>query len=253
MNSNYAYFAGVGAAIGLFGILFCQRKKTKGEEIKKNLIVIDFPIKNRSEGLLSKLFGSSQNNTTIRTSFAIKINDRLRNIDLNEPIDIVINTTGGELTAIEMICKTLIKHKGKITAYIPKYCFSGGTYIALLADEIFMGRNAYIGPTDPQFNIPLIGRIPANAIIHSDHIESSSKMTAIMSYMANQARHRCDSLMKEIMLRVYSNSPDVIAKIMDELSSGKYEHSHIFTCDELQEYGLNVKKGVPEQIFNMVS
>jgi ClpP class serine protease len=62
--------------------------------------------------------------------------------------------------AAEQIAKALVEHKGKITVFVPHYAMSGGTLIALAADEIVMDSNAVLGQVDPQ-----IGEMPAASIV----------------------------------------------------------------------------------------
>ena len=44
--------------------------------------------------------------------------------------------------------------------FVPHYAMSGGTLLALAADEIVMDPNAVLGPVDPQ-----IGDMPAASIL----------------------------------------------------------------------------------------
>ena len=68
------------------------------------------------------------------------------------PIDIILHTPGGLVLASEQVAHALLKHPSKVTVFIPHYAMSGGTLIALAADEIVMDENAVIAtpsPTDP--------------------------------------------------------------------------------------------------------
>ena len=47
-----------------------------------------------------------------------------------------------------------------MTAFVPHYAMSGGTLIALAADEIVMYEDAVLGPVDPQ-----LGQYPAASIL----------------------------------------------------------------------------------------
>ena len=49
-----------------------------------------------------------------------------------------------------------------MTVFVPHYAMSGGTLIALAADEIVMDRDAVLGPVDPQLGSlqPGSGRPP---------------------------------------------------------------------------------------------
>ena len=55
------------------------------------------------------------------------------------PIDLILHTPGGVALAAVQIAKALKNHPGKTTIYVPHYAMSGGTLIALAADEIVMG------------------------------------------------------------------------------------------------------------------
>src|SRR4051812_38384875 len=77
-----------------------------------------------------------------------------------QPIDIILHTPGGLVLAAEQIAKALVERKGKVTVFVPHYAMSGGTLIALAADEIVMDANAVLGPVDPQ-----LGDMPAASIV----------------------------------------------------------------------------------------
>src|SRR5512142_3264907 len=59
---------------------------------------------------------------------------KLTNKDV--PIDLILHTPGGLVLAAEQIARALCKHPAKVTVFVPHYAMSGGTLIALSADEI---------------------------------------------------------------------------------------------------------------------
>ncbi|MGD9764993.1 MAG: ATP-dependent Clp protease proteolytic subunit, partial [Candidatus Binatia bacterium] len=86
----------------------------------------------------------------------------LRACELTEPqvpIDIVLHTPGGLVLAALQIARAVQNHKGKVTVFVPHYAMSGGTLIALAADEIVMSPHAVLGPVDPQ-----LGQFPAASL-----------------------------------------------------------------------------------------
>ena len=91
----------------------------------------------------------------------IDINDSeqvLRAIHMTDPdipLDLILHTPGGLVLAALQIARAIDLHKAKVTAFVPHYSMSGGTLIALAADEIVMCEHAVLGPVDPQ-----LGRIP---------------------------------------------------------------------------------------------
>jgi len=72
----------------------------------------------------------------------------LRAIQLTDPtipIDLILHTPGGLVLAAEQIAEALRQHKAKVTVLVPHYAMSGGTLIALAADEIVLSENAVLG------------------------------------------------------------------------------------------------------------
>jgi len=65
----------------------------------------------------------------------------IRLTDKNVPIDLIIHTPGGLVLAAEQIAEALLRHPGKVTVFVPHYAMSGGTLIALSADELVMDEN----------------------------------------------------------------------------------------------------------------
>jgi ClpP class serine protease len=84
----------------------------------------------------------------------------IRMTDQSVPIDLVLHTPGGLVLAAEQIAEALLKHPARVTVFVPHYAMSGGTMIALAADEIVMDPNAVLGPVDPQ-----LGQYPAASIL----------------------------------------------------------------------------------------
>src|SRR5438105_10065850 len=96
----------------------------------------------------------------------IDINDSeqvLRAIHMTDPevpLDLILHTPGGLVLAALQIARAIDKHKGKVTVLVPHYAMSGGTLIALAADEIITCDHAVLGPVDPQ-----LGEFPAASLV----------------------------------------------------------------------------------------
>src|SRR6266850_5459539 len=96
----------------------------------------------------------------------IDINDSeevLRAIQMTDddvPIDLILHTPGGLVLAALQIAQAIHGHKAKVTVFVPHYAMSGGTLIALAADEIVMCKHSVLGPIDPQ-----LGQSPAASLL----------------------------------------------------------------------------------------
>ena len=109
----------------------------------------------------------------------------IRLCDNNCPIDLIMHTPGGLVLSAGQIAYALSRHPGKVTVFIPHYAMSGGTLIALAADEIVMDENAVLGPVDPQ-----IGQSPAASVLtvlERKEAKDIDDQTLIMADVAQKA------------------------------------------------------------------
>src|SRR5881396_3672369 len=124
-----------------------------------------------------------------------------------QPIDVILHTPGGLVLAAEQIAKALVEHKGKVTVFVPHYAMSGGTLIALAADEIVMDANAVLGPVDPQ-----LGDMPAASIVRVVEIKGPQRVGdefLILADMAQKARVQVAGFVVQLLLKHMPEKPAV--------------------------------------------
>ena len=184
----------------------------------------------------------------------IDINDSeevLRAIHLTDPeipVDLVLHTPGGLGLAATQIARAIFTRKGKVTVFVPHYAMSGGTLLALAADEIVMSEYAVLGPVDPQ-----LGEYPAASILKAAHqkpIAEVDDKTLILADQAEKAivqmRHEVGELLAD---RYPSEKAEEIAKLM---TSGTWTHDYPITCDRARELGLPVNSNMPENVLRLM-
>ncbi len=179
----------------------------------------------------------------------------LRAIKLTDPqvpIDLILHTPGGLVLATEQIANALCKRQGKVTVFVPHYAMSGGTLLALAADEIVMDENAVLGPVDPQ-----LGQWPANSILKAVEQKPVSEVddqTLIMADVARKAVGQIHALIINI-LRNKQNppTPEKAEALADLLSSGVWTHDYPISVAEAREMGLNVSTDVPKEVYQLMN
>ncbi|WP_448379121.1 SDH family Clp fold serine proteinase [Fervidobacterium sp.] len=164
------------------------------------------------------------------------------------PIDFIIHTPGGLVLAAEQIANALRKHKGKVTVFVPHYAMSGGTLIALAADEIVMDENAVLGPVDPQ-----LGQYPAASILsvlEKKNINDIDDQTLILADIAQKAMKQMKEYVTELLKEKY---PDKAEKLAEELVSGKWTHDYPITVEKARELGIKISTDMPKEIYALMS
>ena len=151
------------------------------------------------------------------------------------PIDLIMHTPGGIALAATQIAMALKAHPAKKTVIVPHYAMSGGTMIALAADEILMDPHAVIGPVDPQL-ANKDGQFAASSIIRAvkeKPIERISDATLMLADDAKKAQDQMIVFVREIMKgKCGEQNTD---KIISELVMGKYTHDYPIFPEQAKE------------------
>jgi ClpP class serine protease len=167
----------------------------------------------------------------------------------DRPIDLILHTPGGLVLASEQIAYALRGHPAKVTVIVPHYAMSGGTLIALAADEIRMDPAAVLGPVDPQ-----LGELPAASIVRvvgRKPVERVDDRTLIMADVAEKAvRHMKDVVRTLVAARLGAEKADALA---EELAGGHYTHDDPITFAEARKLGLPVEEGTPQEAYDLMA
>ncbi len=168
--------------------------------------------------------------------------------DPDVPIDIILHTPGGLVLAALQIARAVKHHRGKVTAFVPHYAMSGGTLIALAADEIVMDEHAVLGPVDPQ-----LGQYPARSLVRvleEKPVERIDDQTLIMADMAQKALSQMKQNVTELLSGRYDQAK--AEELAEALSQGRWTHDHPITFQEAKELGLPVRADMPHDIYQLM-
>jgi len=179
----------------------------------------------------------------------IDVNDSeevIRAINMTDPevpLDIVLHTPGGLVLASLQIARAIHKHRGKVTVFVPHYAMSGGTLIALAADEIVMCEHAVLGPVDPQ-----LAQYPAASILkvlEDKPIAEIDDHTLILADQARKAMNQVCRSVKELLADdMGEERGEELARL---LTHGTWTHDYPITCEEARQMGLPVRCDMPPE------
>ncbi|MEM1655224.1 MAG: ATP-dependent Clp protease proteolytic subunit [Nitrososphaerota archaeon] len=176
----------------------------------------------------------------------------IRTTSPDTPIAIIIHTPGGLVLAAAQIALALKEHKAKTIAIIPHYAMSGGTLIALAADEIWMDENAVLGPVDPQISDPRHGAIPASSILRVVNEKGKDKVREeylLLADIAEKAMRQMEELVYKLLKDKMGDRARELAKIMVE---GRWTHDYPITVEEARSLGIPVKTEIPAEVYQLM-
>jgi len=173
----------------------------------------------------------------------------IRLTDPDLPIDIILHTPGGLVLAAEQISLALLRHKAKVTVFIPHYAMSGGTMVSLAADQIIMDENAVLGPVDPQ-----LGQYPAVSILNVLKDKDKNKIddeTIIQADIARKAIRQVKAFVKKLLVENNCNKQKA-EKLAQILTEGRWTHDYPIIFEEAKKLGLCVSSEMPKEIYELM-
>jgi ClpP class serine protease len=165
------------------------------------------------------------------------------------PLDIVLHTPGGLVLASLQIARAVRHRKSKVTVFVPHYAMSGGTLIALAADEIVMAPHAVLGPVDPQ-----LGENPAASllkVVAQKPIAEVDDQTLIHADIAEKAINQLRESATELLTR--SMPAEKAQTLAARLSTGTWTHDYPITVEEAQRLGLNARSDIDADVLQLMS
>lgn len=161
------------------------------------------------------------------------------------PIDLILHTPGGLVLATQQIANALRNHPARVTVIVPHHAMSGGTLLALAADEILMDDNAVMGPVDPQ-----VGGYPAASLMRIVTEKSPADLEDETLILADVARTALAEVQEFIRALVVPRmAPDRAKELVSCLTEGRWTHDYPITVAQARNLGLPVETRLPEDVY----
>ncbi len=165
------------------------------------------------------------------------------------PIDLILHTPGGLVLAAEQIARAIKNHKGPVRVFVPHYAMSGGTLIALAADEIYLDPNAVLGPVDPQ-----LGELPAASLVKIPEMKPYDKIEDRTLVLIDMSKKAIKQVYDFVYWLLKDKMEDERAKeVARLLSEGYFTHDFPITYERAVELGLNVKSEIPREVYQLMA
>ncbi len=185
----------------------------------------------------------------------IDVNDSeevLRAIHMTDddvPLDIVLHTPGGLVLAALQIARAIRARQGKVTVFVPHYAMSGGTLIALAADEIVMCKHSVLGPIDPQ-----LGDMPAASLLKVVEAKPIAEVDDRTLVLADIGRKAIQQL-EEAAAGLLSRRMDAKAarELAAKLATGTWTHDYPISAEEARSLGLPVSTEMPDEVLQLMT
>jgi ClpP class serine protease len=169
--------------------------------------------------------------------------------DDDVPLDIVLHTPGGLVLAALQIARAIRAHKAKVTVFVPHYAMSGGTLIALAADEIVMCQHSVLGPIDPQ-----LGQSPAASllkVLEQKPIAEIDDQTLVLADVGRKAIAQVQQAAKELLADKMPE--DKLEALAEKLSTGQWTHDYPISPSEAKDLGLPISTDMPDSILELMT
>lgn len=168
--------------------------------------------------------------------------------DADVPLDLVLHTPGGLVLAAMQIATAVRQHKAKVTVFVPHYAMSGGTLIALAADEIVMCEHSVLGPIDPQ-----LGESPAASLVKVVGEKPVARVEDRTSVLADVGRKAIAQVRQGASeLLQHRLSVEQANELAETLTSGKWTHDYPIWASTAKSLGLPVRTDMPDEVLELL-
>ncbi len=171
----------------------------------------------------------------------------------DKPVDLIIHTPGGQLHASVQIARALKNHNAKTRVFVPHYSMSGGTIIALGANEIVMDKDASLGPIDPQIGDLLRGVFPAPSWLHVAAKKGlkADDTTLMMSDISEKVLNFMRTMVNELLDGKFEDK-EKQEQVVEKLIGGEMVHAQLISAKDARGLGLTVSTELPPEIHDFM-
>lgn len=227
--------------------------KTKSE--------IEFESTNPTQVIIKLIYNDDNNDDDY---FCWKIERRI--IDSvssisGKDLNIIIQTEGGPVRYVVSICNALYIYKkinsaNKIKIYVPKFAYNTGTYVALMADELYLNDYALLSPVDIQLNLTIENFSSNDYIKYSEDDDRKTtdifKNSLMMSIVSKKYMNLSTFIFNKFIFNNCNKyNPKIRKQITNKFIHTEYPHFITFDKDEIINSGIEIKGNVPKEIMDI--
>lgn len=210
-------------------------------------------------GWLQKTGEQFFNITTITDEDKVGFMSAFHGLDPSLGLDIIVHSPGGRISATESLIHYIRSIFGSdVRVFVPQIAMSGGTILALMGKEIWMGKHSNLGPIDPQFgNLPAVTLIDEFERAYQEIINDPNRikvwspiLSRISPTLLTQAKQAIDlshyvavSALTQGMFKGLKTADKKAQKVAEELTNvdTHKEHARHIHADDLKKLGLKIK------------
>jgi Serine dehydrogenase proteinase len=155
----------------------------------------------------------------------------------NDPVDLMIETNGGNTDATDSLVSYLRNVSTDIRVVVANAAKSNGTVIALMAKSIVMGPSSELGPIEPA-----VQTIPCSILIQPQVAQQNFPLHMYGVYALRHTQGLATKLLKEGMMNHRADAD--IASVVQRMSTRDTYASHGSAIDynEAEALGLTIEK-----------
>jgi hypothetical protein len=151
----------------------------------------------------------------------------------SEPVDLLLETNGGETDATEALVKVLQSLTKDFRVVVANAAKSNGTLLALASKSIVMGASSELGPIEP-----IVNNVPCSILIQPQVAEQNFVLHKAGEFALNQSKKLAKMLLSNGMLN--GQSEEDIDNVVQKLSSRDIYFSHGSVIDHQEAIGLGL-------------
>jgi ATP-dependent protease ClpP protease subunit len=194
------------------------------------------------------MFVIHEGNEGLEDEESFDIMNEINLLPKRTPIDIVLHTPGGAMTACYRVAEALVRRK-RTASFVPFSAMSGGTLIALATQKIYFGSGANLGPLDVHYMGTPVRDIVQTAEEQGDNASEQLKLAAKdAARVLNEESKRVCALINGRHKPWFSG-----CSLANTLTSSERFHGARITYKEAKSLRIRVGRKFPKSLYAFVT
>ena len=187
--------------------------------------------------------------------FDINSNDDIiKKLKNHNTYNILLNTSGGDISSNDILINYICASKIKLNIFVIKKAQSAGTLLALAACKLYIDKDAYLSPTDPQitFEDNIYSIASFMKLCENKDINYITDKYLLNYYECKKLYDENLSLIKKLLENKFIKglSDNLKNKFIHELTSGDYSHHKPLSGMYINKF-LNINLTFPSYILDI--
>lgn len=167
---------------------------------------------------------------------------------------ILLETEGGYINSNDRLINHIVSQNLQLTIYVVRHAYSAGSVLAMASHDLYLDKNACLGPTDPQITLDKNTYSIKSIMKLCEEKDKNYIMDVhlLQYYESKKLYDENVTLMTKLLNKKFKSKipKNIRDNIIDKFTNGNMSHHIPISCNSLEDY-MVIHTQLPNHIYDM--